>query len=74
MPGEFYVENKAEKVSLDAVESSLAGLNNKADAIKARNRQSNRGKLPGREHDPDWRLSKLMLSVSGCRYRNKIMT
>lgn len=35
MPGEFYVENKAEKVSLEIVESSLAGLNTKADAIKA---------------------------------------
>ncbi len=35
MPGEFYVEGKAEKVSLLGVESSLAGLHGKADGIKA---------------------------------------
>ena len=29
MPGEFYVEGKAEKVSLQEVESSLAGLHSK---------------------------------------------
>jgi len=35
MPGEFYIEGKAEKVSLEAVENGLTLLNGKSDVIKA---------------------------------------
>lgn len=73
MPGEFYVENKAEKVSLDAVESSLAGLNNKADAIKART-DNLTGDTPWEgATTSDWQTVEAnVVSIGATGVRNKI--
>ncbi len=73
MPGEFYVENKAEKVSLEAVESSLAGLNTKADAIKART-DNLAGETPWQgETAADWQMVETdVVSIGVTGVRNKI--
>lgn len=73
MPGEFYVENKAEKVSLDAVESSLAGLNNKADAIKTRT-DNLAGETPWEgATTADWQTVEAnVVSIGAAGVRNKI--
>lgn len=73
MPGEFYVENKAEKVSLEAVESSLAGLNTKADAIKART-DNLAGENPSQgETTADWQTVETnVVNIGAAGVRNKI--
>jgi len=73
MPGEFYVENKTEKVSLEAVESSLAGLNTKADAIKART-DNLAGETPWQgETTADWQMGEAnLVSIGAASVKNKI--
>ena len=73
MPGEFYVENKAEKVSLETVESSLAGLNTKADAIKART-DNLAGENPWQgATTADWQtVESNVVSIGAAGIRNKI--
>ncbi len=72
MPGEFYVENKAEKVSLESVESSLAGLNTKADEIKART-DNLAGETPGQgSTTADWQIAEanvISIGAAGIRYK-----
>jgi len=66
MPGEFYIEGKAEKVS-------LAGVEAKIDAIKT---QTDRlvGEVPGTgSTTADWQVSETdVVSISASGVRNKI--
>ncbi len=73
MPGEFYVENKAEKVSLEAVETGLANLNTKADAIKART-DNLAGEIPLQgEITADWQTVETdVVSIGTAGVRRKI--
>ncbi|APH12380.1 hypothetical protein ASJ33_04055 [Dehalococcoides mccartyi] len=73
MPGEFYVENKAEKVSLETVESSLAELNTKADAIKVRT-DNLAGENPWQgATTADWQTVEAnVVSIGAAGIRNKI--
>jgi hypothetical protein len=72
MPGEFYVENKAEKISLETVESNLADLLAKADAIKTRT-DNLAGEIPGRGSiTADWQTTEtnlVSLGLSDTRYK-----
>jgi len=72
MPGEFYVEKKAEKVNLEAVESSLADLNAKADGIKART-DNLAGEIPGQgSTSADWQTAEadvISIGFAGVRYK-----
>ena len=73
MPGEFYVENKAEKVSLEAVESALAGLSTKADAIKAKT-DNLAGETPGQgSTTADWQVAEVnVVSIGSNDTRYKL--
>ncbi len=73
MPGEFYIEGKAEKVSLQGIEDSLARIEGKVDAVKA---QTDRleGETPGEgSTTADWQLAEAdVISIGTAGTRNKI--
>ncbi|MDD4986925.1 MAG: hypothetical protein PHQ43_14350 [Dehalococcoidales bacterium] len=73
MPGEFYVEGKQEKVSLQGVESSLADLNAKADAIKTKT-DNLAGETPGQgSTTADWQVAESsVISIGNAGTRVKI--
>lgn len=73
MPGEFYVEGKAEKVSLQGVESSLAGLHSKADGIKGQTDKL-AGDAPGQgSTTADWQTAEAdVVSIGNAGTRVKI--
>jgi hypothetical protein len=73
MPGEFYVEGKQEKVSLQGVESSLADLNAKADAIKTKT-DNLAGETPGQgSTTADWQAAESnVISIGNAGTRVKI--
>ncbi len=73
MPGEFYVEGKAEKVSLQGVESSLAGLHSKTDGIKGQTDKL-AGDTPGQgSATADWQVSESdVVSIGNAGTRVKI--
>ena len=77
MPGEFYVEKKPEKVNLEAVESSLADLNAKADEIKART-DNLAGEIPGQgSATADWQTAEadvISIGFTGVRYKIHALT
>jgi len=68
MPGEFYVEGKQEKVSLQGVETSLADLNAKADAIKTKT-DNLAGETPGQgSTTADWQAAEREMPERESRY------
>ena len=73
MPGEFYVEGKQEKVSLQGVETSLADLNAKADAIKTKT-DNLAGETPGQgSTTADWQAAESsVISIGNAGTRVKI--
>ncbi len=73
MPGEFYVEGKAEKVSLQGVMSSLAGLHTKADGIKGQTDKM-AGDAPGQgSATAGWQVAEAEVVVIGADdARNKL--
>ncbi len=73
MPGEFYVEGKAAKVSLQGIESSLARIEGKVDGVKV---QTDRlaGDTPGQgSTTADWQLGEAdVVSIGASGIRNKV--
>ncbi|AQU05303.1 hypothetical protein B1778_00760 [Dehalococcoides mccartyi] len=73
MPGKFYVENKAEKVSLQAIEYALTDIGDKFDAIKIQTDKL-AGETPGEGSAiADWQLAETnVVSIGTTGTRNKI--
>ena len=73
MPGAFYVENKAEKVSLQAIVDAIIGIVDRLDSIK-----SQTDKLAGDNPSEgsttaDWQLAETdVVSIGTVGTRNKI--
>ena len=73
MPGVFYVENKTEKVSLQAIEYALTDIGDKLDAIKSQTDKLS-GETPGEgSTTADWQLAEAeVVTVGTIGIRNKI--
>jgi hypothetical protein len=73
MPGEFYIENKAERLSLKGIEDAIAELEGKLDAVK-----SQTDKLAGQSPVEgsiarDWQAAETnVVSIGAVGIRNKI--
>ncbi|KSV18410.1 hypothetical protein DA01_03120 [Dehalococcoides mccartyi] len=73
MPGEFYIENKAERLSLQSIEDAIATLEGKLDAVK-----SQTDKLAGQSPvegsvAADWQVAEAdVVSIGAVGTRNKI--
>ncbi len=72
MPGEFYVEGKAQKLSLQSLEARLLELEAKLDAIKAQTDKL-AGEIPvSGSTTADWQTAEadvVSLGASGTRYK-----
>jgi len=66
MPGEFYIEGKAEKVSLAGVEAKIDAIKTQTDRLA--------GEVPGTgSTTADWQVSETdVVSISASGVRNKI--
>ncbi len=73
MPGEFYIEGKAEKVSLQGIENALTGIEGKLDAVKAQTDKLT-GETPGEgSNTADWQTGEAnLVSIGAAGTRNKI--
>lgn len=73
MPGKFYVENKAEKVSLQAIEYTLTDIRDKLDAIKGQTDKLG-GEIPGEGSTiADWQMAETdVIQIGAVGIRNKI--
>ena len=73
MPGAFYVENKAEKVSLQAIVDAIIGIVDRLDSIKSQTDKL-AGDNPGEgSTTADWQLSETdVVSIGTVGTRNKI--
>ena len=73
MPGEFYIEGKAEKVSLQGIENALSGIEGKLDAVKAQTDKLT-GETPGEGSiTADWQTGEAdVVSIGAAGIRNKI--
>lgn len=73
MPGEFYIENKAERLSLKGIEDAIAVLGEKLDTIKS---QTNKlaGQSPVESSvTADWQVAETnVISIGAAGIRNKI--
>lgn len=73
MPGKFYVENKAEKASLQIIEDAITDIGDRLDAIK---RQTDKlaGEIPGEgSASADWQLAEAnVVMIGAVGTRNKI--
>ncbi|MEQ4489554.1 MAG: hypothetical protein AAC990_04210 [Dehalococcoides mccartyi] len=73
MPGEFYIENKAERLSLKGIEDAIAELEAKLDTVK-----SQTDKLAGQNPVEgsiarDWQVAETnVVSIGAVGIRNKI--
>ncbi|MDP4280410.1 MAG: hypothetical protein QQM50_07710 [Dehalococcoides mccartyi] len=73
MPGEFYIENKAERLSLKGIEDAIAELEAKLDTVK-----SQTDKLAGQSPvegsvNQDWQVAEAeIVSIGAAGIRNKI--
>jgi len=73
MPGEFYIENKAERLSLKSIEDAIAALEGKLDTVK-----SQTDKLAGQNpvegsFTADWQVAEAdIVSIGAVGTRNKI--
>ncbi|MEA4879704.1 hypothetical protein SDC9_35241 [bioreactor metagenome] len=73
MPGEFYIENKAERLSLKGIEDAIAELEAKLDSVK-----SQTDKLAGQSPvegsvNQDWQVAESnVVSIGAAGIRNKI--
>jgi hypothetical protein len=73
MPGEFYIENKAERLSLKGIEDAIAELEAKLDTVK-----SQTDKLAGQSPVEgsvarDWQVAETdVVSIGAAGIRNKI--
>jgi len=73
MPGEFYIENKAERLSLQSIENAIAALEVKLDAVK-----SQTDKLAGQSPvegsvTADWQVAEAdVVSIGAVGTKNKI--
>ncbi len=73
MPGEFYIENKAERLSLKGIENAIAELAAKLDTVK-----SQTDKLAGQNPVEgsvarDWQVAETnLVSIGAVGIRNKI--
>ena len=73
MPGEFYIENKAERLSLKAIEDAIAALEGILDAVK-----SQTDKLAGQSPvegfvTANWQVAETnVVSIGAVGIRNKI--
>jgi hypothetical protein len=73
MPGKFYVENRAEKVSLQAIEYALIDIGDKLDAIKCQTDKLG-GEIPGEGSTiADWQMAETdVIQIGAVGIRNKI--
>jgi len=73
MPGAFYVENKAEKVSLQAIVDAIIGIVDRLDSIKSQTDKL-AGDNPGEgSTTADWQLSETdVVSIGTVGTSNKI--
>jgi len=73
MPGEFYIEGKAEKVSLQAVEDAIIDFINKLDSMKSQIDKLS-GETPGEGSTiANWQLAETdIVSIGTVGTRNKI--
>lgn len=73
MPGEFYIENKAERLSLKGIEDAIAELEAKLDTVK-----SQTDKLAGQSPVEgsvarDWQVAETdVVSIGAAGIRNKV--
>lgn len=73
MPGEFYIENKAERLSLKSIEDAIAALEAKLDTVKIQT-----DKLAGQSPvegsvTADWQVAETnVVSIGAAGIRNKI--
>lgn len=73
MPGEFYIENKAERISLQSIEDAIAALEAKLDTVK-----SQTDKLAGQSPvegfvAADWQVAETdVVSIGAAGIRSKI--
>lgn len=73
MPGEFYIEGKAAKVSLQGIEDSLTRIEGKVNGVKAQTDKLEGENPGGSSTTADWQLAEsdvVLIGVAGTR--NKI--
>ena len=73
MPGEFYIEGKAAKVSLQGIEDSLARIEAKVDGVKTQTDKLE-GEIPGEgSTTANWQLAEAnVVSIGTAGTRNKV--
>ncbi|APH11897.1 hypothetical protein ASJ33_01380 [Dehalococcoides mccartyi] len=73
MPGEFYIENKAERLSLQSIEDAIATLEGKLDAVKSQiDKLAGQSPMEG-SFAAGWQVSESdVVSIGAVGTRNKI--
>ncbi|QBX63324.1 hypothetical protein [Dehalococcoides mccartyi] len=73
MPGEFYIENKAERLSLKGIEDAVAALEAKLDAVKIQtDKLAGQSPVEGSANH-DWQVAETdVVSIGAVGIRNKI--
>ena len=73
MPGEFYIENKAERLSLKGIEDAIAVLGEKLDTIKSQTDKLAGQSLVESSVTADWQVAETnVISIGAAGIRNKI--